>query len=870
MLRLTFAQMRRSVGRLTAAGIAITIGTAFVAATLLAGSLMTRIGYDSTAAAFADSDLVVHVSNGTADDQLLAKVRGTDGVQAADPLASGFYELSSGGKRIWQNVTPLASDPRLEPQVLTEGALPGRSDEIALPAGVAERLGVRVGGSVQLDYTQYVPGEQTTAPVTPTATAATASGDLVVESGTWEPRTTQLTVVGLLDDPMGAWAQWGGAGIALPQDLAQWSGSEAGQELGARDLKVAVAPGADVRTAQQQLSAALPDVDVWTKDEAARHNLSESGTDVFIYLVLGFAAVALLVSSLVIANTFQVLVAQRTRTLALLRCVGASRSQLRTSVLLEAAVLGLTASAAGVIAGTGLAQLALWVLRHADLPFPLPGTVDVTVVSVLVPLAAGLLVTLAASVVPARAATQVAPIAALRPQDAPELHARSGRVRLSLALLLLLGGAAMVGGGLLLGRSSVAAGFGLAVLGSAGSFIGVLLSAVFWMPRVIGWFGGVPARTGVSARLAAANSVRNPRRTAATSTALLIGVTLVATMSTGAATARATFDAELDQRYPFDVQVSVPAGGADNGQGLSQSMMDRISGVDGVAATAPLLRAQVRLSGGSTDITPTALGISAHDAARVLRGDPALTKKLDDDTLVMSKTDADGYGLSEGDIVTIGSDSDRSVQRKVVVADLSSWVVVVTPATLREIVPDATVGAQWVRLADSTSVIDTVGAIQDTVSDTAVSVDGAALERASNETTINTLLAIVVGLLAVAVVIALVGVANTLSLSVLERRRESATLRAIGLTRRQLRLMLAVEGMLIAGVGAVLGAVLGLVYGWAGASAILGSIGQVHPAVPWTDLGLVLIIALGAGLLASVVPARTAARTSPVAALAVD
>jgi len=129
---------------------------------------------------------------------------------------------------------------------------------------------------------------------------------------------------------------------------------------------------------------------------------------------------------------------------------------------------------------------------------------------------------------------------------------------------------------------------------------------------------------------------------------------------------------------------------------------------------------------------------------------------------------------------------------------------------------------------------------------------------------------VVVGLLAVAVVIALVGVANTLSLSVLERRRESATLRAIGLSRRQLRTMLAVEGMLIAGVGAVLGAGIGLVYGWAGASSVLGVIGHVSLAVPWRDLGLVVLVALAAGLLASVLPARTAVRTSPVAALAVD
>ncbi len=860
MLRLTLAQMRRSVGRLAAAGIAIAIGTAFVAATLLAGSLMTRIGYDSAGASYAGSDLVVAPQDGDVDDELLADVRGTPGVQAADPLTLGFVELSSGGKRISQAVVPRASDSRLDPLVVTDGELPGRTGEIALPSGAAERLGVEVGATVRVEYVEWVPATG----------SATTGDDGTTEDGTWEDRSAQLRVVGLLDDPMGAWTSWGGAGVAPTDDVLRWSGTTSVAGLGARDIMVAVAPGTDVTAVQQQLSAALPDSDIRTKDEAARYKLSQSGTDVFVYVVLGFAAVALLVSSLVIANTFQVLVAQRTRTLALLRCVGASRSQLRRSVLAEAAILGLSASAAGVLAGTGLAQVALWVLGSADLPFPLPSTVDVTAASVLVPLAAGLLVTLAASVVPARVATQVAPIAALRPQDAPELHARKGRVRLGIALLLLVGGMALMGGGLLLGRSDVGLGFGLAVLGGAGSFIGVLLSAVFWMPRAIAWFGMLPARTGVSARLAAANSVRNPRRTAATSTALLIGVTLVATMSTGAATARATFDAELDQRYPYDVEVAVPRVAPGEGEGLGRSTMERVGDVDGVQATAPLLRTVVDLRAGSMDATFSGLGISVQDATDVLHGDQSLLRALSDATVVLPRSDAEQSGLVDGDTVTMSSDGGEPVERRVAVADLTSGVAVMTPATMREVVPDAPVGALWVRLADSADVAATVGRIQDAVSDTAVNVNGAALERASNEKLIDTLLAVVVGLLAVAVVIALVGVANTLSLSVLERRRESATLRAIGLTRRQLRLMLAVEGMLIAGAGAVLGAVLGLAYGWAGASAILGSIGQVHPAVPWTDLALVLLVAVGAGLLASVLPARAAARTSPVAALAVD
>jgi putative ABC transport system permease protein len=176
----------------------------------------------------------------------------------------------------------------------------------------------------------------------------------------------------------------------------------------------------------------------------------------------------------------------------------------------------------------------------------------------------------------------------------------------------------------------------------------------------------------------------------------------------------------------------------------------------------------------------------------------------------------------------------------------------------------------WARLADGAEPALVVPAVQDALIDTAVLVSGAAVERAMYERVIDTLLAVIVALLAVAVVIALIGVANTLSLSVIERRRESATLRVIGLSRRRLRGTLAIEGVLIAGVGGALGIVLGVLYGWAGAATVLGVVGEVRLDVPWLDLAAVLGVSVAAGLLASVLPGRSAARTSPVAALAVD
>ncbi|GIG22887.1 ABC transporter permease [Cellulomonas chitinilytica] len=838
MLQLTLAQMRRSAGRLVAAAIAIAIGTAFLTTTLLAGGVITRTGYDAVTATFGDADLV---ATGTLTDSSLAAVRDTPGVDAADPLYVGGVELHKGGARVWQNLLPVPSDERLASLTVSSGAMPSASGEIALPAKTAERLRVAVGDTLTTDY------------FTPKADRPTAE--------------ETLTVVGIVDDPRGAWAQYGGAGLGLIDDLAHWNGVSF-DELGANTLLVATdGDAADVRAA---LAGTAPTLDVLTKDEAAAKAVSEvSGEgNVLLTIVLGFAAVALLVAALVISNTFQVLVAQRVRLLALLRCVGAEKRQLRRSVLLEASILGAAASLVGLVTGAALAQAALSVLGRMTDGVPLPRSVDVTVTVVVVPLVVGTLVTLLASLVPARAATRVPPVAALRPVDAPTVTARTGKVRLAVSAVLTAGGVA----GLLLtvAASRAVSGSELALLGVgilAGtvSFVGILLGAVFWVPRVVSLAGRLLAATGTSARIAAANTVRNPRRTAATSTALLIGVTLVVMMSTGAASARESLAKDLADQYPVDLTVEQ----TDGRTGLLDGTIATISEVPGVDEVVPVPVALAQVG----DRVFRLVAPDPEQAARVLRSAGSLDD-LTDGTVLLPKQSGGDLGTvavhelsaETGDPAPDGVSLDLAT----VATDLGGQDALVTPSTLARVAPDAVPVVLWVRLDDSADPTRVLQDVRDAVPESPVSVVSAAAQRHSYERLISSLLAVVVGLLAVAVVIALVGVANTLSLSVIERRRESATLRAIGLTRRQLRWMLAVEGMLIAVVGAVLGVLLGLLYGWAGAATAFGQTADLRLAVPWRDLALVLLVALLAGLVASVLPARAAARTSPVAALAVD
>ncbi|GAA4720546.1 FtsX-like permease family protein [Isoptericola chiayiensis] len=850
MLRITLAQMRRSAGRLTAAGVAIVIGTAFVAATLLASGVITRMTYDSIAAQYGDADLVVGASeDAPLDVDALAT---TDGVAAVAPVTSTYAQLTDGARSVYQSVVPTADD-RLMPLEVTEGGMPAGPDEIALPTDVAERLDVAVGDTVDVGR------------------------DVVGDDGSWQQVTETPTVVGLLDDPFGAYSQTGGAAVVDASTYTTWQTEARGEPAPVTEAAVVVADGADLSATRSALAGTIggatsTDSSPWvvTTDERAAESAAEltDGQDLmFLVFVLTFAAIALVVAGLVIANTFQVLVAQRARTLALLRCVGADKAQVGRGVLVEAGILGLIASVAGVLLGTALGQAALWVAHAMDVPVPLPDTVTLTWQVVVIPVLVGTLVTVGAAVVPARVATRVAPLAALRPAASPSTSRRAGKVRPVLSLLAAVVGFALLGGGAALGTLGQEPTLGLlaGIAGGALSFVGVAVGAVFWLPKVAAAAGRLVGASGPTARLAAANTLRNPRRTATTSTALLIGVTLVAMMSTGAASARVSLTAALDEQFPVDVMVASTSWDADGAPAaIPADLRAELVAVDGVTAAVDVQDSVVAEPGGQRRLT----AVDTGDARAVLNSPQRLDGLTEGTALVGS--DVAG-NLDDGDSLEL-TGPDGVVSLAVVLSDSASSSTFVTPADLARLDADVPASEVYLALDDDVDAVDAVGAIQDVVADSGESaqVTGIASQRAMFDQVIDTMLGIVLGLLAVAVVIALIGVANTLSLSVLERRRESATLRAIGLSRAQLRGMLAVEGLLIAGVGAVLGVVLGLVYGWAGAAAALGVMGDVTLSVPWRDVVLVLLVALLAGLVASVAPARTALKASPVEALATE
>ncbi|WP_336029100.1 ABC transporter permease [Geodermatophilus sp. FMUSA9-8] len=819
MLSTTLAGLRAHLPRLVAATLAVVIATAFVAATLVLNETARATLLRAAGAQYVGADAVVTARDGGSLAGDVATLTALPGVAAVDPTATADVQAALPGRSAaYLQVGSVAADPELRWQRVTDGTLPDRPGELALGMPTDAEVGDVVAVSV-LDP---------------------ATGDVTA--------TAEATVTGLVDlagDPAaGVFAH----GYAVPAQVSAWGATDP------TELRVAAAPGTDPAGLVATVAAALDgrDVTVGTGEEAAASAVAYvTGNRLALTAVLlVFATVAVLVAGLVIANTLAVLVAQRTRDLALLRCVGATSRQVRRSVLAEAAVTGLVASAVGVGAGIGLAAV-VSALVGTDSPIPLEG-VTVPLYAVAAGLAVGTLTTLVAALGPARAATRVAPLAALRPADPAPLRSRGGLLRFATGLVLVLGGSALMALGVVMAQIYPA------LAGGAASFLGVVLLAQRAVPPVVAAAGRALGRAGgLPGRLAAGNASRNPRRTAATATALLIGVTLTTAMVVGAASTRATAQAGLDSAYPADVEIGA------YGE-LPSSLLPQLEEVDGVAGGTALAGADLT----GPDGQPTWVqGVDPADAGAVLRSTadlplPALGE------VVLPPWAAEVWSVRDGDEVTLTAGANSRTLTATVGGDASTPLLYA--ADLRGLVPDAPAATLWLRLADGDGQRDAIAEVTELTGAAAPDayVTGLASERAAIDQVLDAMLLVVTGLLGVAVLIALIGVGNTLALSVVERRQENGLLRALGLTRGQMRGLLAWEALLVAGVAAVLGVLVGGAYGLIGTASLLGGQDVVVVDVPWVQVGGIVVVATVAGLLASVLPARRAARTAPVAAIA--
>ncbi|WP_104088343.1 ABC transporter permease [Arthrobacter sp. GMC3] len=825
MLQVAFSQLKTHSRRFIAITLAVLLAVAFLSATLMVNASTKASLVASMGESYAGADLVISPPGET-------PLTGGDVKKvAASPDVAGFYAQRSlyvaaetGTATLQGTLRNMPTVASLEPFKLLSGSWPSSDAQVTVDQATADHQKLSVGQSVSFK-TNGSSGSLPGPTLTTTISGITASATDPLASGQ---------------------AQFVGTDAA--------SAALASPDSGFGLISLTLKDGVSLDAARSSLAASLgqPAGTILTPEEktTAQVSMLTGGQDQLTIVLLAFAAVALLVSALVVSNTFSVLVAQRTRELALLRCVGASRSQVRNSVIVEALVVGFIASVLGVLSATGIMAAILAILRsNPDFAY---ATLAVPPSAIIAGILVGTLLTVLAALVPARAATAVAPLAALRPADDASLHNTGGRVRLAIGVVLILaGGAGLVYGGL-------SASLFVALPAGAASFVGFLMAASLFIPKLVSLAGKLASPAGVPGKMAAANAVRNPRRTTATASALLIGVTLVTMMMTGAATARNAFDTQLDGHYPVDITAQKMG---DNSPFTPQQVATTAA-LPGVKKTVLLKPVGTATVGGQ--IIPV-YGISDADAGALLVN-PA-NRPAGNAVVLPRGIKATSVELAAGSQTTTVAATAATTDSFDALVSLSTFTPLASDETA-SIAPQV-----WIAVDPGLStqtMMDLRSNIATSLGVSEFMVSGAVLEKAMFSQVIDMMLLIVTGLLAVAVFIALIGVANTLSLSVLERTRENSLLRALGLTRGQLRGMLALEAVLIAGVAALIGSVLGVVYGWLGAQSALGGFTAVTATIPWGQILMVVGVAAVAGLLASVIPARRAARLSPVEGLAMD
>ncbi|WP_394905034.1 ABC transporter permease [Bifidobacterium breve] len=910
MFSITVKLMKKSARMLIPAGIAILIGTAFIAATFLFGNAMNDSLARQTTAQLGGANYVISVDSSeglneqerndiytrTVNDFQLDRIRATEGVKDVRVESSGSVTVANGDKHASSYAITTAAQRDLLPVSIIQGDQPVDSNEIALTKSVADQLGVKVGDSVTVNSR--------------TAQAVASTGYGSAGNGTAADSGMTVRVVGITEDPNGAYAYYGGASVLSDNVITAMNGIDDFGKLNVYlvylDIDDADQPSADATV--KQIDKLLPKhFTVQSRaamEEESIKSVSKGDTSITTIFLLSFGILAMLVAALVIANTFQVLVAQRRRTLALLRTIGANKGQLYVSVLFEAGLLGLIASMLGVGLGIGLmAALCQSGLMKAT------GMTMRLVLSwpaFVVPIAFGVVMTVIASLGSARSATAVTPLEALRPIELTDTR-RAGKIRAILAGLLVLVGIGLAAFSAWQMNEKIAGHDSLAdkqypmvllaaIAGCALIFLGLVLSAAFWLPVLMRGVGALVAFAGPSAKVAHANIQKNPRRVAATGAALLIGVTLVSTIATGAASAKQTMNEALTTRYSVDMI----AAGAD----MTSKQADEVAKIKGIKDSiyAPTRMMSMKDANGK-DLNVLIVGVDGADALRkVVRADLSGVTISGDSVLMPKYSAATGKDIPLGKSVTFTSDvsgsqtgtADAAASDTENDGGQSDGVQTLTLAPQK--VDYRRISANYAAVAfvdaghftngdvkanghimlmridaesAGTTLNDVFTNVQNAFSASAdIDVSGPVAERTQWETMINGMMALLVGLIAVAVLIALVGVANTLSLSVIERTRESATLRAIGMTRGQLRRSLAVEALLLSLVSGVVGVALGTLFGWLGSYMVFSLYGDTVFPFEWTTNGAVLSVAALAALLASVAPARRAVKTPPVEALA--
>lgn len=838
MLRLVLKQTLAHRARLLLTFVAITLGVTFVSGTLVLTDTSRRVFDDQFRTAATDVDLVVRdavafdaamgveVERDPLGPQVAAQVADTPGVARAVPVVKGSGLLVADGTPIVPSgPSVLTSWSDLEGFDLRTGSAPRASDEVVVDAATASAHGIEVGDRVRVQADREAELE-----VVGTAGFGDADG---------LPDTTVAMVT-----------------LATAQRLLD-------QDEGVSQLSVVAADGTPTAALADRLRDSLgSDVEVTTSQDtaAASADAAQAQLGYITMALLALAAAALLIGAFLIANTFTVLVTQRTRELAVMRAAGATGRQVRTSILGEAAVLGLAGSVAGIGAGLLAARGLRGLLATAGATVP-DGPTVVTARTLVVALAVGLVVTVLAATSAARRASRVSPVLAMREGTTEAPTGGRGRAVLGTALVSAGTAALAVGGST---QSAATCG-----LGAAGVVGGLVALAPVVAPRVASFLGRAFAVLGVPGRLARQSARRAPRRTGATVMALALSLALVVFVSVLGSSLRTALRSGYDETITADLVVESARG--EMLGGLEPRVHDAVADLAEVGTVSRLRYGHWQEAGATralTAVDPATLDdVTDID---MVSGD---LSDLERGGVVINEGKAVEQGLELGDeiamtfartgtvhvpIVGLIDDDDANVLGTGYLVSLGSyrsWYVEDVDASLFVDVADG------IEVAEARATLD--AALQDMP--TADVRDHAAAAEARSAS-LDGILTLVTAVLLLTVLIAMLGITNTLALSIVERTRELGLLRAIGMTRRQLRAAVRGEALLISVTGLLLGTALG-----AGLSAVLvhsmARGGSLAVSVPPTGLGLVALTALVVGVVAGLAPARRAARLPVLAAI---
>ena len=825
MLRATLKGLVAQRLRLLLTAIAVVLGVGFLSAASVLGDSIRAGAEDVFGATAETSDVEVRSAPAFAGatgpdaareplpEAIVDRIRAVDGVEEVAGLVQGYAQvLDEDGDKVGSLTSATVGGSAsglgtVSPFELSSGRAPRGPGEVVVDVATARQAGLSLGDEVTILFTGPARKFRTVGTVT-------FAGNEDVGGSTFalfELPTAQevLDRQGRLDDV----AVSGKDGIT-PGELAR------------------------------RLDAALPDrVEVTTTEARAeeRSDTARQALSIVNTSLTAFALISLGVGSFIILNTFTIVVAQRTRELALLRALGASRRQVRRSVLVEAAVVGLLASTVGAVAGVGLAAGLRSLVESFGLDLP-GSTLVVEPRSIWLPVVVGVIVTSLAAWLPARRAGSLAPLAAMRDvaTAAPGLRRRS----IAGAVLLVLGAV-------------------LGILGVPLVLLGVALLAPLVVPRLAGIVGSPARRLGkLSGRLGLENAVRNPRRTASTASALMVGLGLVVAVAVVADSALSSFGGALDKSVKADFIID------SSSSTLSPELGRRLDARPELAAVSPMRLGDFELDGRTESLTAVDgrtvgsvmdLGVSDGSLAAIVDGGVIVSdSKIAEKGWKVGETVPMKFARTGVQQIRIdGTYTEDTLEDQGFILSLKDFESNYTDQLDQRVL--VTTGPDSTTVQARTAIEEVLAGFPN------ARVEDRAGYKAQAKSQIDTIVALVAVLLGLAVVIAVLGIVNTLALSIVERTRELGLLRAVGMSRRQLRTMIRWESVIIAVVGAVLGLLVGMQLGGTMARALGDFIQTV--TYPWVRLVLFVVFAVVAGLAAAVFPARRAARLDVLTAV---